>query len=131
MPKLNWTKGLQLQPARVPNAPLGDSITGIASPVTEAPLDSISGAPSTLGSALPPEPYPDALITAAQRIASNSTNLAWESVLNDTDCDAGIARLALGEEHWESLLRKARSRSESVAQTAGEIVAFYLENYDA
>ena len=124
----NWAKRLHPVPAR--SVGQGDSTTGIALPVMEAPSDSISKVPSILDSALSPEPYPDALITAAQRIASNSTNLAWESVLSEAGCDAGVAHLALGEEHWESLLRKARARSEPVAQTTGEIVAWYLENYD-
>ena len=124
----NWAK--RLHPAPASNVEPDGCTTGTASPVTAAPSDSTSVAPSIPGSVSLAGPLSDALIIAAQRIVNSSTGLDLASVLKATGCEGPLSALALGEEHWEALLKKALARNESVAQTAGAILAWYCENYD-
>lgn len=122
-----WARSL----ARVHDAPTDDFSIGTVPRAAAAPSTSPDASPSTSATSCNPVRWPDALITAAQRIASNSTRQPWASLLSQRGCDRSVAELALTEEHWEQLLNKAEARGEPVTQTAGEILAWYLENYDS
>lgn len=127
MPSPKWARSLV--PANA--VPVGGSSTGIAPPAVAAPTILPDASPSTNGTLCQPVVWPDALITAAQRIASNSTKQPWASLLSQRGCDKSVAEVALTEEHWEQLLTMAEGRGEPMTQTMGEILSWYLENYSA